>query len=82
MAKEIIYLIEALGRLSLKEPTVSFGLFDFWTFNNGPNSTEHQKGPDALQRAGSTAPFIGPLLVWLSFVVVVVVLSAIIFVCV
>lgn len=73
-AKEIIGLPEAPGRLSLKEPTVSFGLLHFWTFNNGPNSTEHHRGPDALQRAGSTAlpeSFLGPWLVGLSFFVVV-----------
>lgn len=76
MAKEIIYLIEAPGRLSLKEPTVSFGFFRCWTFYNGPNPTEHQKGPGTLQRAGSTAPseeFYWPFAGWAEYFVVVVV---------
>lgn len=71
MAKEIINLVEAPGRLSLKEPTVSFGLFLFWTFNNEPNSTEQQKVQ--VQRAGSTAPseeFHWPFAGWAEFFVV------------
>lgn len=76
-------LVEAPGRLSLKEPTVSFGLFHFWTFNNKPNSTEHPE-VQALRPGQGAQPLpdspAGPSLVGLSFLLLFS--SAMIFVCV
>lgn len=79
----MVYLIEAPGRLSLKEPTVSFGLFHFWTLKNKPNSTEHPEvqtlcGEQEAQPLPNS--FAGPSLVGLSFLLLFS--SAMIFVCV
>ena len=62
------------GKTALKRPTVSFGLCHVWTFNNGPNSTEHRQVQTLCKGWGARPllkSFIGPLLVGLFFVVVV-----------
>lgn len=79
----MIYLTEALGRFSLKEPTVSFGLFHFWTFN-GANSTGHQKCRHSAEGGDyeTSEQFGWPSPSWAEFFVLLcfALLSAIIFV--